>query len=594
MKSFALLVLGTCCAASAAEQKAAPAEKAAKVRPIFTSQAGLAAGWSDLGWAPRQIGAGEPVRLDLSSRGGWIVANEDLDGTYLALRFRLRAPSSFGDFLDVRLDSERVGRFPRVHPRLPELRQPDGWADVEIPFSELNPKGAPFDRVVFEATRDVGSDPVFLDRIALVEEDRAGKPPRAKAVRLSLDCTAAPRPISPLIYGVAHGEAGWWETGATARRWGGNPNTRYNWELGNAWNSASDFFFRNYGTAAPGATPAWQSFLDEDRAHGVAAAITVPLIGWVAKDTTSYSFPVSVFGAQRVVGPQNPDMGNGIAQDGTLLQPGPPTRTSVQAPPSFIGRWVSAIRERVKAKGGSVSHYILDNEPTLWSITHRDVHPEPVGYDELLERTLQYGTAVRQADPDARMAGFVGWGWTSFFYSARDAEPSYTLQLDRRAHGGEPLLPWWLRRVREQEKRTGTRLIDVLDVHFYPAAEKMGIGTAGGVDPDTAARRIRAARSLWDPTYSDESWIGEPVILIPRLKRWIAEYAPGMSLSIGEYNFGAETHMSGGLALAEALGRFGEQGLDSAYYWTVPPKGSPAFWAFRAFRNYDGKGGHFL
>jgi hypothetical protein len=26
----------------------------------------------------------------------------------------------------------------------------------------------------------------------------------------------------------------------------------------------------------------------------------------------------------------------------------------------------------------------------------------------------------------------------------------------------------------------------------------------------------------------------------------------------------------------------------------VPPESSPAFWAFRAFRNYDGKGAHFL
>lgn len=62
---------------------------------------------------------------------------------------------------------------------------------------------------------------------------------------------------------------------------------------------------------------------------------------------------------------------------------------------------------------------------------------------------------------------------------------------------------------------------------------------------------------------------------------------------IGEYSFGAEKHMSGGLALAEALGRFGQQGLYSAFYWTYPNEGTPAFWAFRAFRNYDGKGATF-
>ena len=52
--------------------------------------------------------------------------------------------------------------------------------------------------------------------------------------------------------------------------------------------------------------------------------------------------------------------------------------------------------------------------------------------------------------------------------------------------------------------------------------------------------------------------------------------------------------MSGGLAVAEALGRFGVEGVSSAFYWDYPALDSPAFWAFRAYRNFDGKGGRFL
>ena len=51
--------------------------------------------------------------------------------------------------------------------------------------------------------------------------------------------------------------------------------------------------------------------------------------------------------------------------------------------------------------------------------------------------------------------------------------------------------------------------------------------------------------------------------------------------------------MSGGLATAEALGRFGALGVHSAFYWTYPPEDSPAFWAFRAYRNFDGAGARF-
>ena len=124
-------------------------------------------------------------------------------------------------------------------------------------------------------------------------------------------------------------------------------------------------------------------------------------------------------------------------------------------------------------------------------------------------------------------------------------------------------------------------------------------GGAGGhgdgqTDRPTNEKRLRTTRSLWDRKYDDESWIKEPVFLIPRMKEMIAQYYPGLAFQVGEYNWGAEQHQSGGLALAESFGRFAQFGVSHAFYWTEPKKGSPAYWAFRAYRNYDGKGGHFL
>jgi hypothetical protein len=240
-----------------------------------------------------------------------------------------------------------------------------------------------------------------------------------------------------------------------------------------------------------------------------------------------------------------------------------------------------------------VEAYILDNEPMLWSRMHRDVHPTPLGYDELLERTVAYASAVRRADPDARIAGPAEWGWVNLFFSAKDVARGTWFRPDRLMHGNVPLLPWYLRELRDHERRTGERLLDVVDVHFYPAIE-LGVGTAGPVDPYSAALRIRSTRSLWDPTYVDESWIDQPMRLLPLLREWIAGNYPGRDLSIGEWSFGAERHMSGGLATAEALGRFGTEGVHSAFYWTYPADRSPAYWAFRAYRDFDGAGGRFL
>lgn len=412
---------------------------------------------------------------------------------------------------------------------------------------------------------------------------------------MAVECKSAGQPVSATIFGVAFADADK-ELGATAHRWGGNTTSRYNPKLGDAWNTANDWFFENIKIDS------YEVFLSKAADKGGLAAITVPMIGWVAKDTTSASFPVSVFGPQEKTDPYKADFGNGKKQDGkTLIKPGDPTRTSVKLSPEDVGAWVSKIKAADQKRGRKlVFEYILDNEPALWNSTHRDVHPEPVTYDELLERTIAYGTAIRKADPDAIIAGPAAWGWPEYGFSAKDAAEGFHLRPDRRAHGDEPLLAWYLRKLAEHEKRTGVRILDVLDVHLYPQAEGVqgpdgqGGDGGGGTDRATNERRYRVTRSLWDRKYDDESWIKEAVYLIPRMKDLIAQNYPGRGFQIGEYNFGAEHHVAGAVALAEALGRFALHGVSHAFYWTWPKRPMPAYWAFRAFRNYDGKGGHFL
>jgi hypothetical protein len=414
--------------------------------------------------------------------------------------------------------------------------------------------------------------------------------PSVRTASFSLQCSAEGQPINPSIYGSGGAEPPW-EVGVGARRWGGNPTTRYNWETHNT-NLTKDWFFKNVRGGPP--PEGYRTFIEENRQHGIKTALTVPMVGWVAKDDSSYSFPVAAFGKQEAVAPENADMGNGVGADGKPIVPGPPTLTSVAATPEFMARWVQKIRSDEGDKGRSVDAYILDNEPMLWNSTHRDVHPEPTTYDELLEKTIAYGTAIRKADPEGKIAGPAEWGWLAYQYSAKDVAAGVFRRPDRRAHGDEPLIPWYLRKLREHEQKTGVKILDIVDVHFYPMGDGIGITTGGKTDPATSALRLRATRSLWDPTYKDESWIDDRMRVIPLLREWIAANYPGLGISIGEWNFGAENHMSGGLAVAEVLGRFGLEGVTSAYYWTVPADRSPAFWGFRAYRNFDGNGGRFL
>ena len=265
----------------------------------------------------------------------------------------------------------------------------------------------------------------------------------------------------------------------------------------------------------------------------------------------------------------------------------------------MIRTWITRLRD-TSAKspqrcrlGRKIEMYILDNEPNLWNITHRDVHPVPLTYDELLDRTIRYGTAIREADPDAVIAGPAEWGWSGYFFSAKDtSEGGCSTRIATRTATFR-CCPGTLQHLAEHEKSTGRAILDVVDCALLPA----GSGVYGGgerTDPEGAALRIRSTRALWDPTYRDESWIKEHVNLIPRLKDWIAKNYPGRGISIGEWNFGGEDHISGALAIAEALGRFGQQGVTSAFYWPSFAPRTAGFHAFRAFRNFDGKGGRFL
>ena len=64
--------------------------------------------------------------------------------------------------------------------------------------------------------------------------------------------------------------------------------------------------------------------------------------------------------------------------------------------------------------------FALDNEPDLWNSTHRDVHPAPLSYDEIWQRTVDYASAIKTQDPGALVTGPVPWGWCAYFWSALD------------------------------------------------------------------------------------------------------------------------------------------------------------------------------
>jgi hypothetical protein len=566
-------------------------------------------GWVDLGWGPRTLNQG-PAKVDVGDWQGWILARPTADlAAFETLSIQVRIPPGQQQPLAlVRAGNESDTNFPAYRFGKSAV-DAKGWATYSVPVKSLTPGDKPFDRLLFGAARQVsGGTFVEFDKIVLsgrrtrnasstvpVSTSRRVSPPRA--ARISLDCAADRKEISKAVYGIAfnalteESQQAQFTMGATSRRWGGDPTSRFNWENGNAWNPGHNWYWRNLKVLNNG--NAWQTFLANNAKAKMSSALTIPMLGWVAKDTTSYSFPVSTRGKQQDVAPDLTDAGNGVSAAGEILKPSAPTQTSKQSTAPWVAKWITTIRNGGWTDTTPLEMVILDNEPDLWNASHRDIRTEPSTYDELLSKGVEYATAVRKVDPQVKIAGPASWGWWGYFYSAADAKAGFSAKPDRRAHGDQPFLEWYLAEMKKAEIASGLRLLDILDIHYYPANAGVFSVTGGNTDPTTNETRVRSTRSLWDPTYKDETWVDASVYLLPRMQDTIAKFKPGIGLSIGEYNFGGETHMSGAVAQAEALGRFGQYGVTSAYLWTHPKENTEQYWGFRSFRNYDGKGSNF-
>jgi hypothetical protein len=411
-------------------------------------------------------------------------------------------------------------------------------------------------------------------------------------VTVAIDADANQHPINPQIYGVAFAStADLLALNAPLNRMGGNNMTDYNWSL-NAQNLDADWYFESYPqqSAVPGEEA--DSFVSDSKAANAQPMLTVPLIGWVANlgpnRSILSSFSVAKYGAQCAVDPYDTDAGDGIKTDCvTDITGNDPNDAYVPDNPGQEQKWIKhLVKTWGKAGKGGVNYYLMDNEPSIWFSTHRDIHPIGPHAIEYRNKVINESAKIKALDPGALVLAPEEWGWEGYFYSGFDqqyaAEHNYNGKFPDRQkeENGMDYIPWLL-----TEWKAAGHPVDVLSLHFYPQ---------GGEDSDDNSQsmqllRNRSTRQLWDPNYISESWINAVVDLIPRMQGWISSYYySGTPIAITEYNWGDEANINGATTQADIYGIFGQQGLDMATRWTVPDSSTPTYKAMQIYRNYDG------
>ncbi len=503
----------------------------------------------------------------------------------------------------------------------------------------------------------------------------------ALAVDLNTPATPSENPhtISPYVYGMngyVLDSASEKIANPGIVRWGGDATSRYNYQ--NNWtNAANDWYFENFqgeGSMFPNASSSsdfTQFFQGVDNV-GAAALGTVPVLGWVSSATDRCSFPKSAYPNQvgqngnPAFNSYNGEMcgagyyaeGSGGCTDSsgcsiygsntiaaiTSTQETPPDITNTTTTPqpgsssstlatwaasTWSGGWIDSVvtNSGNGASGKGVAVWDLDNEPTWWDAVHRDVHPVAFTYDEVTNSGLGTALAIKTADPTALVSGPVIDWWWAYFYSKKDVEsgwnsgaPCYepwSNPIDRKAHGGVPMIEYYLQQFNSYSQKYGVRLLDYLDIHGYFAPQyplnsgnSVAFTTAG--DTQEQIERMNSTRVFWDQAYTDPDTGNQPFPqpnystdsnytsscsppaqapqLIPMLQKWVASDYPGTKTAIDEYNFGGLEAINGAVVQADILGIFGRQGLDMGAFWptTNYNQQGPGNYAFGMYRNYDG------
>ena len=400
--------------------------------------------------------------------------------------------------------------------------------------------------------------------------------PGATDLRFDINPQLQPRPISPLIYGINSDLRDFREQRWGVIRAGGNRATAYNWE-NNASNAGSDYLFQNDGLASQSDAPAEPLLKLIDAAASISAAVimTISNADYVAADKNG---------------------GGDVRRSGadylrTRFKANHPRKGSAFAAlpdPSDAHVYQDEFVAFLKAQRPNTKLVLsMDNEPELWSQTHAEIFRSAVTYADLWRRNHAYARAAKDVWPGIEVLGFVSFGYSGYIdlQKARDAD-------------GRSFIDWYLDQARAAERAEGSRLIDYLDLHWYPEAQGGGERVTGtNTASAVVSAREQAPRSLWDPSYSETSWIrdkhGGPIDLLHWLQAKIARHYPGTKLAFTEWNYGAGNHISGAIAVADVLGIFGKYGVSLASYWPLIDAEPYAYAAFRAYRNYDGQGSGF-
>jgi hypothetical protein len=393
------------------------------------------------------------------------------------------------------------------------------------------------------------------------------------AIRVDIDLGKGKIPVSPYIYGKNNVLPNTYlssgndeitkakEAGVRlVRQGGGNNSTKYNWRL--KLSSHPDWYNNVYANDWDAAA---KNMLQQ--LPGIQGMWSFQLLGKAASNTNNnfndWGYNQSQYWSgvtQNLAGGGKPNTSGGAK---AATEGNPDLYLMSWTADSTVGildKWFGA-----KGLGYDKSKFVywaMDNEPEIWSGTHDDVMKTQCSAEEYMQRYFKVAKAARAKYPNIKLLGPTPaneWQW-------------YRWGADGILSDGKKYcwLEFFIKRIAEEEKATGIRLLDVLDIHYYPSssdADKCVQFHRVFFDRDydyPEANGVHTVTGGWDTSINKEYILG-------RCSDWLNQYLGsnhGVGLAVTESGLNSTNANVQAVFYASTLGEFMKNGVELYTPWS--------------------------
>lgn len=337
------------------------------------------------------------------------------------------------------------------------------------------------------------------------------------------------------------------------RQSGGNNSTKYNWRA--HLSSHPDWYNNVYAHDWDASASRIQNNLPD-----VQAMFSFQLSGYVAS-SKDYNFDdYSYNNSQWWTGTSQNLAGGGVVGSGTKAEVEGDYRLYLKEWPAdsttaILDFWKNE-RELDMSK---FIYWSMDNEPEIWCSTHDDL-PLEFTADEFIEKYIAVAKRARALYPDIKLCGPVTaneWQWFKFREENLTIDGRYYCWLE-----------YFIKRVADEQKASGVRLLDVFDIHWYPSTTTFkGLTNLHRVFFDknyscSEANGLKTINGGWD-NISNE-------YIFARVNDWLDEHFGedhGITLALTETAFKTSDPNIVALTYGSFLGTFMENGVELFSPW---------------------------